>query len=190
MVSEKSAVLMLRKYVKKRYFHPLGTASASWVIADFVGADRIKSRIAGLLHDVARELPIDEQKRLARKVVNVDSVPEPILHQFAGAVLVKEQLVNDDEIVEAVMYHATGKAGMGLVAKVVFVADFVDLMRYVESSGKLMKSFLNGDMSFDELVYRVATLKVDYVRKEGKRVFPYALEFLSELESGVQGLRI
>ena len=51
-------------------------------------------------------------------------------HSAAGAVYIREKLgVTDGDIINAVRYHTTGRAGMSLLEKVVYIADLTSADR-------------------------------------------------------------
>ena len=61
----------------------------------------------------------------------------PVLHAFAGGLYVKRELKLSDEISDAVMYHTTGRAGMSLMEKIVFLADLISEERDFDGVEKL-----------------------------------------------------
>ena len=47
-------------------------------------------------------------------------------HALAGACYVRDVLgIDDEDIFNAVKYHTTGRAGMSLLEKIIFTADFI-----------------------------------------------------------------
>lgn len=92
------------------------------------GLDPDRGEIAGLAHDLYRESSNDEILETARR----DELPfEPwerekplLLHGRAAAVWLSDRLrIHDQEILEAVRWHTTGRPGMGTLASLLFVAD-------------------------------------------------------------------
>ena len=47
------------------------------------------------------------------------------LHQTTGAVYAEKTYGVDPDIAAAIRYHTTGRAGMSLLEKILFVADFI-----------------------------------------------------------------
>ena len=115
----------------KRYAHTLRVAETAEHLAKLHGLDPERARLAGLLHDTAREVGKEELLRVAEE----DGLPvggfereRPILlHGPVAAELAMEDLgVEDGEILDAVRAHTTGEPGMGPLALALFVADKIE----------------------------------------------------------------
>lgn len=118
------------KMSERRFVHSQGVAEACARLAGRYGADVERARLAGILHDVCKELPTDEQLKLIENCGILLSTAErnnpPLLHAPAGAAYVQQVLgVTDPEIVTAIRCHTGGKAGMTTLEKILFVADFI-----------------------------------------------------------------
>lgn len=90
-----------------------------------------KVSIAGLLHDCAKEIPypalLCDLKTYDTPSEWLDPDFPQVLHAFAGAVKIQQAFNIDDlDILNAVRYHTTGRAGMSVVEKVVYVADKIE----------------------------------------------------------------
>jgi predicted HD superfamily hydrolase involved in NAD metabolism len=115
----------------KRYAHTLRVAETAERLAKLHGLDSERARLAGLLHDTAREVGKEELLRVAEE----DGLPigdfereRPILlHGPVAAKLAREDLgVEDGEVLDAVRAHTTGEPGMGPLALALFVADKIE----------------------------------------------------------------
>ncbi len=93
--------------------------------------DADRGEIAALAHDLCRESPVGELLQTAGR----DNLPlqewereEPLLlHGRAAAVLLREQFaITDESILEAIRWHTTGCPGMGELAKLLFIADYIE----------------------------------------------------------------
>lgn len=117
---------------EKRYKHTLGVADEAVLLAERYGAEKLKAYIAGLLHDVAKEMGVEESKLLLKEKYNVElSVVEEntpkLLHGPLGACMAQDIFqVDDVEILDAIRYHTTGKANMSVLTKVLYIADYVE----------------------------------------------------------------
>ena len=128
-----SRVLEIRKHLKKkldayRYEHTLGVEFTCQALAMRYGYDLDKADLAGLLHDSAKrfEDPVMLQKCLDRNIpVTAEEERDPsLLHAKLGAWMAEHKYgVDDPEILSAITCHTTGKPGMGLLDKILYVAD-------------------------------------------------------------------
>lgn len=113
-----------------RYTHTLGVAETAKELATKYDADAEKAYLAGLLHDCAKELPLEKMLEIANKhIQEVDEITKTstaLMHGVAGAYLARELFDADDEIFDAIYYHTTGKANMSLLTKIVYIADFIE----------------------------------------------------------------
>jgi len=95
------------------------------------GADETRVAVAALLHDYAKPLPPAELLREAFRLgLNPDPVERAAPHLLHGPVaarqLQEQGLVTDPEVLQAIASHTTGRAGMSLLEKIVFLADYVE----------------------------------------------------------------
>jgi predicted HD superfamily hydrolase involved in NAD metabolism len=122
----------------KRYAHTLRVAETIERLAKLHGLDPEGSRLAGLLHDTAREIGKEELLRVAEEdglsVGDFERERPILLHGPVAAKLAGEDLgVKDGEILDAVRVHTTGEPGMRPLALALFVADKIEPGR--EQSG-------------------------------------------------------
>ena len=113
----------------RRYNHSLNVAKEAVTLAKLYGADEEKAYIAGILHDITKELPFDEQLQIMQDggiiLDNVQKTAPKLWHGISGSVYIqKDPGITDPDIINAIRYHTTGRAGMSLLERVIFVADF------------------------------------------------------------------
>ena len=117
-----------------RFHHSLCVAQEAKRLAQLHGANPDKAYTAGILHDIMKDTAPDAQLQiLADYGVTLDEVEKqsPMLwHARSGEVFLRNILgVNDEDILSAVRYHTTGRAGMSRLEQVVFTADFTSADR-------------------------------------------------------------
>ena len=127
----------IRKYMsEKRFQHSFEVAKLAYEIAVANDLERPdKYFIAGILHDIGKEMNIDKQTKFMEEYYPryVDA-RKPIFHQFVGAHLaMKDFGVEDEEILGAIMFHTTGKADMTDMEKVIYAADKIEPTRGFDS---------------------------------------------------------
>ena len=121
-------------YLKpKRMPHVLGTAEEAAELARRFGADETRARVAGLLHDCTKKLNMAEQLALCEQYdIRLDPLERKalkLLHAKTGAAIARHVYGVDDEVYEAILYHTTGRAGMSLMEKILYLADYIEPSR-------------------------------------------------------------
>lgn len=133
----KSDLKKIRKHMEKelnakRYEHTLSVAYTAASLAMVHGADIDSAIIAGMLHDCAKCLPDDKLISLCRKhdlpVSEVElQNPAALLHAKVGSFLAhKEYEIDDEDILNAIRYHTTGRPDMSRLEKILYIADYIE----------------------------------------------------------------
>lgn len=116
-----------------RYIHSLEVAKSAKALAEKYGYDTEKAYLAGLSHDVLKELTEQEFAEFFEReniiLSDVEKNAPKLWHSIAGAEYLRKTYGFDDEIISAVRYHTTGKKNMTTGEKILFVADFISLDR-------------------------------------------------------------
>lgn len=127
---------------KKRFQHSLRTAEMALQLARRHGVDERMAYWAGLLHDCARELSGSELLAAAHReglpVTELEKQVPVFLHGPVGAVMARKQFgIHEVKVLRAIAMHTTGAEKMGLLDKIVFVADKVEAGRHYRGVVKL-----------------------------------------------------
>ena len=123
-------------------------------LAEKYGEDPDKAYIAGLLHDICKELPPDEQLELVEKssftVCREELETRSLWHGIAGAYFVKTKFgIEDIDILNAIRFHTVGRAGMSRLEEIVYLGDLISADRDYKDVDRMRKvtySSLNGAM--------------------------------------------
>lgn len=131
---QKYTRMLKRRLSRRRYEHSLNVSYEAVRLAKRYGADEEKAQLAGLLHDVAKEISDKEQLKLMKSagflITPELELARKVWHAPAGAAYVKLKLgIEDEDIINAVRYHTTARAGMSLLEKIVFLADYTSAER-------------------------------------------------------------
>ena len=129
----------IRKTLEKsmdedRYNHTLGVAYTATSLAMRYGASLDNAYLAGLLHDCAKCMDDDKKLAICEKynisVTDVEKRNPFLLHAKVGSFLaMKTYKVQDNDIINAILNHTTGRPGMSLLEKIIFVADYIEPQR-------------------------------------------------------------
>lgn len=122
--------LLRGKLNPRRLFHSECVSECAGVLAERYGASVEKARLAGLLHDLMKNAPANEQLALMPDITPLELLNTKVWHQISGEAFLRQNgIVTDEEILGAVRWHTTGKAGMTLLEKIIYVADFISADR-------------------------------------------------------------
>lgn len=134
-LSEQQVIAILKKRLKPdRLNHSLRVADAAEALAQKYGADPEKARFAGLLHDITKNTSGEIQLQMCEEfgilLSDVEKQSPPLWHAISGSGFVGHILgVRDPDVLNAIRYHTTARAGMSPLEKVVYLADFISADR-------------------------------------------------------------
>ena len=159
----------------KRFCHSLGVADTAVFLARRFGVDEEAARVAGLLHDCAREYRndslIEEAERRGIPVSDVERAMPLLLHAYIGARRVREIYGVDDAAIEqAIWRHSVGAADMTDLDKVVWYADMIEPNRVYPEVGELRR--LAREATLDAMVLEGLTQTILFVVQEGRLIHP------------------
>lgn len=128
-----------------RYTHCINVADEAVRLANKYGGDVNKAEIAGLLHDITKETPIDEQLQIIQNagiILDEIEISAPKLyHSISGYAYLKDVLkIDDEDILNAVRYHTTARANMSLLEQIIYIADFTSAERDYDGVDKMRKA--------------------------------------------------
>ncbi|MCF7928363.1 MAG: bis(5'-nucleosyl)-tetraphosphatase (symmetrical) YqeK [Spirochaetales bacterium] len=179
----------LRKNLSfERYTHSLRTAELARVLAQENGVDPEDAYLAALLHDIARDLPVERLEELAgqdgKPFRDFEREKPVMLHGRAGAVLIEQLFgIEDKSILEAVRNHTTGSPGMDSLSKIVYVADTIEPGRKHISREDFTRY---RKMSMNELLCRLLEESFAHLGSKGNAVAQPALDLYNELSRVTQ----
>ena len=166
MTREKMVARLKGKINDRRLEHSYGVEYTAACLAMVHGADVEKARIAGLLHDCAKGLPTRDKLEKARKhglpISKYEEKNPDMLHAKLGAFYARYKYdVLDEEILDAICYHTTGRPNMSLLDKIIFVADYIEPNRRMlpEMEQIRKEAFLD----LDQCVIHILKNTLDYL---------------------------
>ncbi len=169
----------------KRMKHTMGVVSQAKMLAQRYGADEGKAELAALCHDMSRCKSLQE----FRECVIRFSIP-PAYGQsielghakIAAEILKREWGVEDADILNAVAYHTTGRPGMSLLEKIIYLADAIEPGRDYPGVEQLRELACS---DLDKACLAAMNQTVEYVAEKGRKINEdtmKAREFLLALE--------
>ena len=162
---------------ERRYEHSIGVMNRAGELAEIYNVDIETAKLAGLLHDNAKEMSEDEMLKYVEKnnieITEFERLNVKILHGKIGADIAKKKYGVSEQIARAIEYHTTTSPQMDILAKIIYVSDKVELTRKsekfdIEPERKLAKIDLDkGLLVARETLFNI--LGKDYMVKNDKR---------------------
>ena len=117
-----------------RFTHSCNVAEEAVILARLYGADAEKAYVAGILHDITKEISKEEQLQIIADggiiLDNVQKNAPKLWHAVSGSAYVRLRLgIEDEDILNAIRYHTTGRANMSLLEKIIYTADYTSKER-------------------------------------------------------------
>lgn len=169
----------------KRYEHTLSVAYTAANLAMVHDVDIEKALTAGMLHDCAKCLSHHKQVSICKKnhmmLSDMESEDSsPLIHAKAGSILAKEEYgIEDEDILNAICYHTTGRPQMSSLEKVIYIADYIEPGRkHAKRSTGVSDSYLQNLAAarrlaykdLDEALCRILSDTLTYLQEKGGRV--------------------
>lgn len=115
----------------KRFEHTLGVAYTASALAMCYDVDINKAQTAGLLHDCAKCMSNEKKLSICEKhhipVNEVERKNLFLLHAKVGSYVAMKQFnIHDQDIINAILNHTTGRPGMSQLEKIIYIADYIE----------------------------------------------------------------
>lgn len=182
----KAASLSLHN--EKRIPHVIGCSETAVRLAKRYGADETDAARAGILHDVTKALNETQHLQLCRKygvaLPDYDSSKAKLLHAITGSVIAKQIFGENEAVCEAIRWHTTGKAGMSLLEKIIYIADYMEPNRDFPGVEELREIT---EQDLDAAMLKGLTMTTDMLKQRGKAVDRSslgALAYFSDKKNG------
>lgn len=148
------------------YNHSIATGEMAEKIARLYDADEKKAFLAGILHDVAKEMSKKELLVYAKsRRIKIDAIQEKqagLLHGAVGAYIIKNEFeINDDEILHAIEIHSTGSKNMSLLDKIIYLSDSAEPNRDYDGVEMIRDLIFHGEL--DNALIEAMRIKLIYV---------------------------
>ena len=169
--------LMHDSMSRRRYRHVLRVEETALYLAEKHEVNKEKVSIAALAHDYAKERPDEEMRDLIiSENLELDMLQfgSNIWHGPVGAVLMKnEYQLEDEEILEAIKFHTIGSPTMRAVARIIYVADYIEPKRSHKGVDKARKL---AEKDLDEAVSYITKQTLKHLVRGKNKIYPKAVE--------------
>ena len=177
---EKVVISLLKP---SRVNHVLGCRDTAVELAKRWGANETDAARAGILHDVTKALDGPLQLTLCAEygtiLTDFGKKYPKTLHALTGALVAERIFGENAAVVNAIRHHTTGKAGMSLLEKIIYVADYMEPNRDfpgVEELRRLAFSDLNAALKLG------LEMTLEHLKRQGAEVSPESRDALAFLK--------
>lgn len=172
---------------KERFEHSVRVAETAKIMCDMYGVDPKKGYLAGLAHDMCKDLDDETQLSLAshdgQPISDVEKKKPSLLHGRAAAEKLRRDFgIDDSDIIQAVSRHTLGGASLCPLAKIIYAADKIEPGRPQSTQEYREKLFA---LSLNKLCLAVLEENMDYLRSKGKEIAPVSFRFHEALKRDI-----
>ena len=175
---------LAKRLKRSRFIHSVGVSETAAFLAGRFGVEEQKARVAGLLHDCAREFRNEDMIAEAQKrkiaIGAVEQAMPLLLHAYIGAKRIREiYQVEDKDVEQAIWRHTVGGPQMTALDKIIWFADMIEPGRDypgVENLRQLAK-----EASLDDMMLAGFSQSMQFVVAKGHLIHPDTVLARNEL---------
>lgn len=154
--------------------HTINTTLTALAINTNLGLPYEKVFLSAFLHDIAKHTECEENMEIPS-----DAVGTAVQHQYLGARLAeKNYKITDVDILNAIKYHTTSKAGATTLEKLIYCADMLEKNRVFEGVNELRTLAY---IDFDECYRQCIIHSYNYLLSQGAEIYPLTTEAYEEV---------
>lgn len=170
---------------EKRYLHTQGVMHTAIDLAQRYGEDPSKAETAAILHDMAKYEDVAKMEDIIRREnldLSVVGWGSELLHGPIAAYYAQTKFgITDQDVLNAIHYHTTGRAGMSKLEKIIFVADMIEPSRNYPGVERLRnKAQKNLDKAMSACVRHSLRFLIDTKQP----IFPLTLTCYNDIMNG------
>ena len=146
-----------------------------WAVAlGMSDTDRRRMRAAGWLHDSMRNATGDELRPMVAPELR--DLPRKLLHGPAAAARLRELGMSDDDVLGAVAYHTVGHPDLGLIGRLLYLADYLEPGRPFDEEHR---ADLRARMPHDwkQVLRTVVSSRVKHLLDSGNTIRPETMGY-------------
>lgn len=177
MEREVALKLVAEQITERRYVHTLGVMQTAIQLANRFGDDPKKAELAAIFHDYAKFRPKEEMKR----IIEEQGMPRQLLvhnselwHAPVGAYLVEKEVgITDQDVLNAIKYHTSGRPNMTLLEKIIYVADYIEPGRHFPGVDEVRELAEN---DLDQALIKSIQNTIMFLLKKNQAVYPETIQ--------------
>ncbi len=165
---------------EKRFKHSLGVMNMAERLAKKYNVDVEEAKIAGLLHDCAKNMSnqelIEYCKNNGIEIDDIKMQSPGILHADVGADIAKKKFNVSDEVKESILYHTLANETMTDLDKIIYISDLIEEGRDLEGLDKIREmAFIN----LDKTLVMALEYCMENVKQVGKNIHKQSIDALN-----------
>lgn len=181
MLIEPLRIELEKRLPQKRFEHVLRVTETAKEMATRYGVPTDKAEQAALFHDIAKFMEPSEMRRLIEENgedARLLSFHHELWHAAAGCIIAEKEFgVKDPDILNAIRFHTTGRAGMSALEKLIYIADLIEPGRNFPGIEELRHT---AKQQIDEAMKACIVHSVLYLIDRRAAVFPDSIECYNE----------
>jgi nicotinate-nucleotide adenylyltransferase len=168
----------------ERFLHSRNTALLAVDLCRRFGLDTSKGYLAGIAHDLAKQLDNKTMIKTVKRDGRENSILEEkfpnILHGRAAVVLLRERFdISNKDVLEAVALHTSGSADMSALAKIIYIADKTEVSRNIEPA---LREMLDSENDLDKILYAVVIRTIAKLQAKDKALSEETVDLFNKLK--------
>lgn len=183
MKVEEARIAVQRLLPDKRYQHTLRVVETAAVLAAKYGEDETKIRLSAMLHDLAKYF---SETELAELVKNGPARDHEVLnyhielwHAAAGAVYARKEFgIENEAVLQGIRSHTTGRKGMSLFEKIIFLADYIEPGRDFTGVDEVRKL---AEADLDVAVLKALQNTIQFLASRQQQVYPDTIDAYNDM---------
>jgi predicted HD superfamily hydrolase involved in NAD metabolism len=160
----------------KRWIHVQGVMLSAVKLAQQYGADVEKAELAALLHDYCKFWPVDRQAQVLMDNGMAEDLLEndkQLWHGPAAACFVRNEFgIEDEEVLDAIRYHTSGRVNMTLLDKIICLADYIEPGRDFPGVDKIRKKAEN---SLEKALIAGFDSTIEFLISKKQKIYPLTI---------------
>lgn len=175
---------------ENRYLHSLGVADMAKNLAVKYGEDPDRAEIAGILHDYTKSWP---NEKLVEYIKNYNELSKDLLlygeklwHGSVSSIVVQEEFnIDDEDIINSIRYHTSGRVKMSLLEKIICLADYIEPTRKYDGVDYIR---LIANENLNKALLAALDGTIIHLINNGEIVYPLTLEARNYLVDEIKQL--
>lgn len=166
-----------------RYHHTMGVVKAAKELARKYGVNMEQAKIAALVHDCAKMLDQQELLRKAEEYqIALDEIyrlQPDLLHGVIGSMVANRDFgIEDQDVLNAVAFHTTGRAQMSRLEKIIYLADYIEEGRVFPGVDRLREL---SNKNLDQALLLALNNSIRYIIEKQQLIHPNTIEARNDI---------